>query len=129
MQVEQAEQVKDSLLALQESLQIKLLNADSKIQCKQDQWKRSEGGGGKTLAFSKGEFIEKGGINFSDVSGGKLPKTATQNRPELEGASFRGMGVSVADVCAVVSDGGDCLELFPAHPASAYGCEWLAANF
>ena len=82
-------------LALQESLQIKLLNADSKIQCKQDQWKRSEGGGGKTLAFSKGEFIEKGGINFSDVSGGKLPKTATQNRPELEGASFRGMGVSV----------------------------------
>ena len=29
------------------------------------------------------------------MSGNKLPKTATQNRPELEGASFRGMGVSV----------------------------------
>lgn len=95
MQGEQAEQVKESLLVLQDSVQIKLLDADSKIQCKQDQWKRKEGGGGKTLAFSEGEFIEKGGINFSDVSGEKLPKTATQNRPELEGASFRGMGVSV----------------------------------
>ena len=95
MQDEQAEQVKKSLLALQESLRIKLFDTDSKIQCKQDQWTRKEGGGGKTLAFTKGKFIEKGGINFSDVSGDKLPKTATQNRPELEGASFRGMGVSV----------------------------------
>ena len=95
MQDEQAEQVKESLLTLQESLRIKLFDTDSKIQCKQDQWKRNEGGGGKTLAFTKGEFIEKGGINFSDVSGEKLPKTATLDRPELEGASFRAMGVSV----------------------------------
>ena len=95
VQDDQAEQVKISLLALQKSLQNKLVEADPKLHCKQDQWKRNEGGGGKTLAFKKGKFIEKGGINFSDVSGKKLPKTATQNRPELEGASFRGMGVSV----------------------------------
>ncbi len=95
MQDDQAERVKQSLLALQESLNAKLLATDSEIQCKQDSWIREEGGGGKTLAFEKGKLIEKGGINFSDVSGKKLPKTATQNRPQLEGAYFRGMGVSV----------------------------------
>ena len=72
-----------------------MLSIDSKVECTEDEWKRKEGGGGKTLAFKSGKFIEKGGVNFSDVSGNKLPKTATQNRPELEGASFRGMGVSV----------------------------------
>ncbi|MDA8775138.1 oxygen-dependent coproporphyrinogen oxidase [Opitutales bacterium] len=95
MHDEQAEQVKECLLALQKSLHTKLFEIDPKIQCQKDQWKRKEGGGGKTFAFKKGDFIEKGGVNFSDVSGEKLPKTATQNRPELEGASFRGMGVSV----------------------------------
>jgi coproporphyrinogen III oxidase len=39
--------------------------------------------------------MEKGGINFSDVRGNELPKTATQNRPELVGSKFRAMGVSV----------------------------------
>ena len=38
------------------------------------------------------------------------------------------MGVSVADLCAVLPDGGDCLELLPAHPAASFGGEWLVAN-
>ena len=95
MQIDQAEQVKSYLLELQNSVENKLTSADPSIDHKEDKWKRKEGGGGKTLSFTNGQIIEKGGINFSDVSGNKLPKTATQNRPELEGASFRGMGVSV----------------------------------
>ena len=91
----QAEKVKNSLLALQQNLENKLKETDPSIDEKEDQWKRAEGGGGKTLSFTQGEIIEKGGINFSDVSGKNLPSTATQNRPELEGASFRAMGVSV----------------------------------
>lgn len=95
MQIDQAEQVKSYLFELQKNLENKLTSADPSIDLQEDQWKRQEGGGGKTLSFTNGQIIEKGGINLSDVSGKKLPKTATQNRPELEGASFRGMGVSV----------------------------------
>ena len=88
MQDDQAEQVKKSLLALQDSLQNRLIESDPHVHCKQDQWKRDEGGGGKTLAFQKGKFIEKGGINFSDVSGKKLPKTATQNTHALQNRAW-----------------------------------------
>ena len=95
MQNEQAELVKSFLIGLQTSLAVELRNADPSVYCQEDEWKRPEGGGGKTLAFKAGKVLEKGGINFSDVSGKKLPKTATQNRPELEGSAFRGMGVSV----------------------------------
>ena len=94
-QKDQARQVKTSLLSLQENLQNQLLKVDPLVQTKIDEWEREEGGGGKTIAFANGQIIEKGGVNFSDVSGSNLPKTATQNRPELEGASFRAMGVSV----------------------------------
>ena len=92
---DQAWQVKSSLLSLQENLQNQLVEIDPSIHSKIDQWKRDEGGGGKTIAFANGQIIEKGGVNFSDVYGIDLPKTATQNRPELAGASFRAMGVSV----------------------------------
>jgi len=94
-QKDQAGQVKTSLLSLQKNLQNHLLKVDPSVQTKIDEWEREEGGGGKTIAFANGQIIEKGGVNFSDVSGSNLPKTATQNRPELEGASFRAMGVSV----------------------------------
>lgn len=95
MQDDQAEQVKSFLITLQKDLEGQLRRVDPEINCQEDKWERMEGGGGRTLAFKDGPIIEKGGINFSDVSGNQLPKTATQNRPELEGASFRGMGVSV----------------------------------
>ena len=39
--------------------------------------------------------IEKGGVNFSHVYGGKLPPSATAHRPELAGRSFQAMGVSL----------------------------------
>ena len=45
--------------------------------------------------YLEGKYLEKGGINFSDVWGTSLPKAATQDRPELAGAPFRAMGVSV----------------------------------
>ena len=94
-QKDQARQVKTSLLSLQKNLQNQVLKVDPLVETKIDEWEREEGGGGKTIAFANGQIIEKGGVNFSDVSGTNLPKTATQNRPELEGASFRAMGVSV----------------------------------
>lgn len=91
----QAGQVKSSLLDIQKNLCDQIFQIDPSVHTEIDEWERTEGGGGKTIAFCKGKIIEKGGVNFSDVLGSKLPKTATQNRPDLEGASFRAMGVSV----------------------------------
>jgi coproporphyrinogen III oxidase len=93
--MDEATRARESFLALHERLISTLLREDEDLVIKEDQWKREEGGGGKTWAVTNGNLIEKGGINFSDVRGEKLPQTATQNRPELTGSTFRAMGVSV----------------------------------
>jgi coproporphyrinogen III oxidase len=62
---------------------------------REDTWQRAEGGGGRSRVLENGTVIEKGGVNFSHVYGGKLPPSATAHRPELAGRSFQAMGVSV----------------------------------
>ena len=54
-----------------------------------------KGGGGRSRVVADGAVIEKGGVNFSHISGAQMPVSATQNRPELAGRSFEAMGVSV----------------------------------
>jgi coproporphyrinogen III oxidase len=61
----------------------------------EDNWDRPEGGGGRSRVVADGAVIEKGGVNFSHISGAQMPVSATQNRPELAGRSFEAMGVSV----------------------------------
>ena len=90
-----AERVREAFVALQANLQNSLRNLDPEVTCTEDSWEREEGGGGTTIVFSEGAVMEKGGVNFSDVHGKSLPPSATQGRPELEGCSFRAMGVSV----------------------------------
>lgn len=91
----QAERSREAFATLQATLQNNLQLLDTEVICREDCWEREEGGGGKTLAFSNGSIVEKGGVNFSAVHGKSLPPSATQGRPELEGSGFRAMGVSV----------------------------------
>ena len=93
--MDEANKARNCFISLHNSLNEIMLAEDVEISIKEDKWEREEGGGGKTWAVSNGEWMEKGGINFSDVRGNELPKTATQNRPELVGSKFRAMGVSV----------------------------------
>jgi coproporphyrinogen III oxidase len=60
-----------------------------------DEWQRSEGGGGISRLIENGKVIERGGVNFSHVKGATMPKSATASRPELEGAPWEAMGVSL----------------------------------
>ncbi|WP_085315616.1 oxygen-dependent coproporphyrinogen oxidase [Derxia lacustris] len=60
-----------------------------------DDWQRAEGGGGLTRLVEEGSLLERGGVLFSHVSGGKLPPSASAHRPELAGRSFEAMGVSL----------------------------------
>jgi len=61
----------------------------------EDNWLRAEGGGGRTRVITDGTVIEQGGVNFSVVSGDKLPPSATAHRPELAGRSWQACGVSL----------------------------------
>ncbi|RZL91221.1 MAG: oxygen-dependent coproporphyrinogen oxidase [Variovorax sp.] len=52
-------------------------------------------GSGLTCILEDGQLFERAGCGFSQVRGPKLPPSATQHRPELAGAPFEAMGVSL----------------------------------
>ena len=81
--------------SLQDQICHALEQADGKGRFVEDNWKREEGGGGRTRVLTNGEVIEQGGVNFSLVSGNKLPPSATAHRPELAGRSWQACGVSL----------------------------------
>ncbi|SHN21416.1 oxygen-dependent coproporphyrinogen oxidase [Rhizobacter sp. OV335] len=64
-----------------------------------DHWVREPGGKlegeGLSRLVEEGGLLERGGCSFSHVKGKVLPPSATQHRPELAGAPFEAMGVSL----------------------------------
>jgi coproporphyrinogen III oxidase len=86
--------VKRYLLQLQETICAGLSAIDGG-QFVEDEWTRTEGGGGRSRVLVDGSVIEKGGVNFSHVHGTQMPASATAHRPELAGRSFEAMGVSL----------------------------------
>jgi coproporphyrinogen III oxidase len=54
-----------------------------------------DGGGGLSRLIEEGAFFERGGVNFSHVTGDTLPPSATAHRPELAGRRWEAMGVSL----------------------------------
>jgi coproporphyrinogen III oxidase len=47
------------------------------------------------MILEQGQVFERAGCGFSHVRGPKLPPSATQHRPELTGAPFEALGVSL----------------------------------
>ena len=64
-----------------------------------DHWTKPKGeklqGQGITQILEGGGVFERAGCGFSHVTGPALPPSATQHRPELAGAPFEAMGVSL----------------------------------
>ena len=88
--------VKEYLLSLQDNICAELAAEDGKADFAEDKWERETGGGGgRTRVLTDGNVFEQGGVNFSHVSGGQLPASATAHRPELAGRDFQAMGVSL----------------------------------
>ncbi len=86
--------VKDYFTALQASIVGALEACDGQPFLK-DEWLRPAGGGGISRVIEEGSVFERGGVNFSHVTGSSLPPSATANRPELAGRGFEAMGVSL----------------------------------
>ncbi|QFS85251.1 MULTISPECIES: oxygen-dependent coproporphyrinogen oxidase [unclassified Marinobacter] len=87
--------VKDYLIGLQERICQRLEAVDGGAAFIRDSWQRPEGGGGISRVISGGKVIEKGGVNFSHVMGDTMPASATAHRPQLAGAPWQAMGVSL----------------------------------
>jgi coproporphyrinogen III oxidase len=81
-------------LALQSRI-VAALEAVEGQPFRRDEWTRPEGGGGLSRLQEDGKVLERGGVNFSHVTGGELPQSATASRPEIAGRAWEAMGVSL----------------------------------
>ena len=101
--------VRDYLLGLQDRICRALEQEDGAGRFREDSWSRDHaggaaaeddpepglGGGGRTRVLRHGAVFEQAGVNFSHVTGDRLPPSATAARPELGGRSFEALGVSL----------------------------------
>ncbi len=86
--------VRDYLTNLQDRIVAALERVDGG-RFRRDAWTRPEGGGGDSRVIEDGALFERGGVNFSHVTGAQLPPSASAARPELAGRGFEAMGVSL----------------------------------
>lgn len=86
--------IREYLLSLQADI-CKDLSKEDGRDFSVDTWSRDQGGDGITCTLEGGDVIERGGVNFSHVSGGVLPVAASTRMPELAGAPFEALGVSL----------------------------------
>ena len=72
---------------LQDTITSKLEEVDGKATFQEDNWKRTEGGGGRTRVIENGAIFEKGGVNISKVFG-ELPESLRKQFGVEEGNFF-----------------------------------------
>jgi coproporphyrinogen III oxidase len=98
MSATQPDAVADYLRGLQQRIVAAVEAADG-TACVRDAWHKEPDealqGSGLTCILEGGPLFERAGCGFSAVRGPKLPSAATQHRPELAGAPFEAMGVSL----------------------------------
>ena len=101
MTVVNSDNVRAYLLGLQERITAALEQVEgAQGQCfVRDAWHKGQQerlqGDGVTKILERGRVFERAGCGFSHVRGAQLPPSATQHRPELAGAPFEAMGVSL----------------------------------
>lgn len=101
------ESIKQYLQQLQSDICARLEAIETAAACAEqpaapflrDEWHKEPGGvlsgGGLTAIMENGAVFERAGCGFSHVQGRQLPPSATEKRPELAGAGFEAMGVSL----------------------------------
>ena len=90
--------LRDYFLGLQDRITSKVAEIDGKPFL-EDAWEKPEDsplkGNGRSRILEGGNIFERAGVGFSHVRGDKLPPSATQSRPELQGRGFEAVGVSL----------------------------------
>src|SRR5690606_11289664 len=72
------------------------LDAENGVRYHEDAWTYEKGdGGGRTRVYSGGDLLEKGGVNFSALTGASLPASAATAFKIPDGTPFFATGVSL----------------------------------
>jgi len=131
--------VREFLGDLQDRLCAALEDVDGKARFVEDAWKRGDEpaksaallGGGRTRVLRGGAVFEQAGVNFSEVSGARLPASATAHRPDLAAAPWTAMGVSlvVHPKNPYVPTTHMNVRFFQAHVASSERNWWFGGGF
>ncbi|MGP1931245.1 MAG: oxygen-dependent coproporphyrinogen oxidase [Arsenophonus sp. ET-YP4-MAG3] len=95
MNIPNIDAVKVFFLTLQDKLSQQLEYIDNKEKFIEHNWKHKQKGEGRSRILKHGKIFEQTGVNFSHVSGDKLPTTATENHPLLIEYHYQAMGVSL----------------------------------
>ena len=88
-------QVAEFLGSLQDRICRTIEDVDGVAKFREDAWQRSEGGGGRTRVLREGCVFEQAGIGFSQVTGTRLPPSASLHRPQIAGSPWSALGVSL----------------------------------
>ena len=89
------DRVRTFLGDLQDRICGRLEAVDGRGRFVEDAWQRAEGGGGRSRVMKRGAVFEQAGVNFSEVSGAKLPPSASAQRPAIAGRAWTALGVSL----------------------------------
>jgi len=89
------EEVRAFLRDLQDRICAGLERADGGAAFGEDAWQRAEGGGGRSRILKNGALFEQAGVGFSEVSGARLPPSASAQRPLIAGRAWTALGVSL----------------------------------
>lgn len=79
---------------LQDQICQALETADGQGRFQEDNWKHHSGGGGRTRILQRGNIIEKGGVNFSQVQG-QTSEALMRQMNLTEQADYFATGVSI----------------------------------
>jgi coproporphyrinogen III oxidase len=123
--------VETYLRDLQDRLCKALAAEDGQSGFVEDRWLRPEGGGGRSRVLKEGAVFEQAGVGFSEVSGSALPASATAHRPELAGATWRALGVSLVlhPRNPYVPTSHANVRYFQAQPADGPPIWWFGGGF
>ena len=123
--------IKNEFLKIQKEICHALEQEDGQAQFQDDVWQREQGGGGVSCVLSDGAVFERAGVNFSHVHGGTLPASASAQRPELAGASFEAMGVSLVihPRNPYVPTSHTNIRMFVAYPKEGKPIWWFGGGF
>ena len=131
MSDQRIEDVKIYLTDLQSRICQALATVEVSRKFGADQWSRAEGGGGCSRVLEDGVVLEKVGVNFSHITGDKLPAAATARRPELADCRFEALGLSliVHPRNPFVPTTHTNLRCFMAYPKHGDAVWWFGGGF
>lgn len=87
--------VRSHLLALQDEICSALEARDASACFRRDEIPREHGGLSRPRVLSDGEVLERAAVHFSHTVGKRMPKAASERRPELAGRRYEALSLSL----------------------------------